>query len=60
MKKKKDKNTIEVKSLGMSTTGVTGSCWNITYPKNDGTIGSIIIECGLSQSEQTTEYNKFI
>lgn len=52
--KKKD-NDIVVKSLGMSTSGVTGSCWSIEYPKNDNTKGLIIIECGLSQGESTTE-----
>lgn len=52
--KKKD-SKILVKSLGNSTNGVTGSMWTIEYPKNDGTIGLIGIECGLCQSEPTTE-----
>jgi Cft2 family RNA processing exonuclease len=52
--KKKDFKII-VKSLGNSTSGVTGSMWTIEYPKNDGSKGLIGIECGLSQSEPTTE-----
>jgi Cft2 family RNA processing exonuclease len=52
--KKKDFKII-VKSLGNSTTGVTGSMWTIEYPKNDGSKGLIAIECGLCQSEPTTE-----
>lgn len=52
--KKKD-NDIIIKSLGESTKGVTGSCWTVEYPKNDNTKGLIVIECGLSQGEPTTE-----
>lgn len=52
--KKKDFK-IQVKSLGNSTTGVTGSMWTVEYPKNDGSKGLIAIECGLCQSEPTTE-----
>lgn len=55
MKKKKRDDEIIVSCIGNSTTNVTGSCWSISYLKNDGTRGLIIIECGLSQDGNTIE-----
>lgn len=55
MKKKKRDDEIIVSCIGNSTTDVTGSCWSISYLKNDGTRGLIIIECGLSQDGNTIE-----
>lgn len=54
MKKTKD-NDIIVSSIGNSTDDVTGSCWTISYKKNNGDRGLIVIECGISQEGNTTE-----
>lgn len=55
MSKRKKDNDIIVTSLGTSTNEVTGSCWSVSYRKNDGTRGLVVIECGLSQSEPKIE-----
>lgn len=55
MSKRKKDNDIIVTSLGTSTNEVTGSCWTVSYRKNDGTRGLVVIECGLSQSEPKIE-----
>ena len=55
MKKKKRDDEIVVSCIGNSTTDVTGSCWSISYLKNDGTRGLLIVECGLSQDGNTIE-----
>ncbi|EQB4340332.1 hypothetical protein ACYJ2U_001775 [Clostridium botulinum] len=49
-KKKKNDNDIIISALGTSQEEVTGSCWSISYPKNNNKRGLIILECGLSQS----------
>lgn len=49
-KKKKDENDIIISALGTSQEDVTGSCWSISYPKNNNQRGLIVLECGLSQS----------
>lgn len=54
MKKKKN-DEIVVSSLGKSTEDVTGSCWSISYLKNDGTRGLVVLECGLSQDGNNVE-----
>ena len=46
-KRKSKDNDIIVSSLGNSTDNVTGSCFSISYPKDDNTRGLIILECGL-------------
>lgn len=51
MSKKKKDTDIIVSCLGTSISGVTGSCWTISYKKNDNTRGLIVLECGLDQSE---------
>ena len=50
---------IIVSSLGGSTDNVTGSCWTISYPKNNGERGLIVLECGLVQDGNTIkqQYN---
>lgn len=49
-KKRKNKdNKITIETIGGSTVDVTGSCFSITYPKNDGTMGLFLIECGMIQ-----------
>ncbi|WP_346938159.1 hypothetical protein [uncultured Clostridium sp.] len=53
-RKNKDLDVI-VSCLGTSTTGVTGSCWSISYPKNNGNRGLIVLESGLDQSEPTID-----
>lgn len=60
MKKKKKDDEIVVTSLGNSTDDVTGSCWTISYLKNDGTRGLVVLECGLSQDGNNVEqiYNQ--
>lgn len=62
MKKNINDMKIVVSSLGNSTNDVTGSCWSISYLKNDKTRGLIVIECGLSQDgnnvEQIYSHNK--
>jgi len=54
-KKKKSDNDIIVRFVGTSKTEVTGSCVTISYPKNNGERGLVVLECGLSQSEPTIE-----
>jgi hypothetical protein len=56
-KRKSDENDIIISSLGTSQEDVTGSCWSISYPKNDNSRGLIILECGLSQSNGSIEKN---
>lgn len=55
MGKKKDKEKVIVTSVGTSTSGVTGSCWTVSYPKDDNTRGLFIVEMGLPQGEHTIE-----
>lgn len=50
-KRKKDMDII-VSCVGTSTTNVTGSCWTVSYPKDNGERGLVVLECGLSQGEQ--------
>lgn len=50
--KKKDGRII-VSFLGNSTTDVTGSAVSVSYPKDDGTRGVILLECGLVQGSPT-------
>jgi len=50
-KKKNKDNDIVVSCLGTSLNEVTGSCWSISYKKDNGKRGLVVIECGLSQSE---------
>ena len=60
MSKKRNKDLdIIVSSLGGSTNNVTGSCWSISYPKDNGERGLIVIECGLIQEGNTVkqQYN---
>ena len=60
MSKKRNKDLdIVISSLGTSTTEVTGSCWSISYPKDNGERGLIVIECGLNQGANTIkqQYN---
>lgn len=47
-KKNKD-NKITIETIGGSTVDVTGSCFSISYPKNDGTMGLFLVECGMIQ-----------
>jgi hypothetical protein len=54
-KKKKDENDIILTCLGTSQDEVTGSCWSISYPKDNNQRGLIILECGLSQSSGNIE-----
>lgn len=54
-KKKKSDSDIVVSFVGTSKTEVTGSCVTISYPKNNGERGLVVIECGLSQGEPTIE-----
>ena len=58
-KRKSKDNDIIVSSLGNSTDNVTGSCFSISYPKDDNTRRLIILECGLSQDGHTPleQYN---
>lgn len=51
MSKKKKDNDIVVSCVGSSISEVTGSCWTISYKKNDGNRGLVVIECGLGQGE---------
>lgn len=56
-KKNKD-NKIIIETIGGSTIDVTGSCWSISYPKKDGTMGTFLIECGMVQGGTVLEdYN---
>ena len=60
MTKRRNKDLdIIVSSLGGSTDNVTGSCWTISYPKNNGERGLIVLECGLVQDGNTIkqQYN---
>ena len=50
--KKKDGRII-VSFLGNSTTDVTGSAVSVSYPKDDGARGVILLECGLVQGSPT-------
>ena len=56
---KKRKKEIVLTCLGASAEQVTGSCWKIDFPRYNGEMGSIIIECGLNQDGFTTleQYN---
>lgn len=51
--KKNNEDKIVVSCVGNSMNEVTGSCWTVSYPKNDKTRGLIVIECGLPQGEPT-------
>lgn len=53
-KKNKD-NKIIIETIGGSTIDVTGSCWSISYPKKDGTMGTFLVECGMVQGGTVTE-----
>jgi len=56
MSKKRNKdNDIIVSCVGTSLNKVTGSCWTISYPKQNNKRGLIVLECGLDQSEPTIE-----
>lgn len=55
MSKHKKDNDIVVSCLGTSLTEVTGSCWSVSYKKDNGDRGLVVIECGLSQSEPKIE-----
>ena len=46
---KRRKEEITLTCLGSSAQQVTGSCWLLEYPKKEGEIGTIVIECGLNQ-----------
>ena len=50
-KKKKDMDII-VSCVGLSQDNVTGSCWSVSYLKDNGERGLVVLECGLSQKEQ--------
>ncbi len=50
-KKKKDMDII-LSCVGSSRDNVTGSCWTVSYPKDNGGRGLVVLECGLSQGEQ--------
>ena len=50
-KRKKDMDII-LRCVGSSTDNVTGSCWTVSYPKDNGERGLVVLECGLSQGEQ--------
>lgn len=54
-KKRNNDNDIIITALGTSKEEVTGSCWSVSYPKNDKTRGLIVLECGLSQSGGSIE-----
>lgn len=55
MSKRRKDNDIIVSSLGSSTNVVTGSCFTVSYPKDDGTRGLIVLEAGLDQSGNSPE-----
>lgn len=56
MSKRRNKdNDIVISSIGTSTKQVTGSCWSISYKKDDGTRGLLMVECGLPQGQYTIE-----
>ena len=50
-KRKKDMDII-VSCVGSSRDNVTGSCWTVSYAKDNGERGLVVLECGLSQGEQ--------
>ena len=50
-KRKKDMDII-LSCVGSSRDDVTGSCWTVSYPKDNGERGLVVLECGLSQGEQ--------
>ena len=56
---KKRKKEIVLSCLGSSIQQVTGSCWTIEFPRYNGEMGLIVIECGLNQDGFTTleQYN---
>lgn len=56
----KKKDNIVVSFLGTSRTGVTGTCISVSYLKDDGSYGLVIIECGLCQDGRNVKerYNK--
>ena len=56
IKKRKNKdNKIIIETIGGSTIDVTGSCFSISYPKKDGTMGLFLIECGMVQGGTVLE-----
>lgn len=56
MSKRRNKdNDIIVSCVGTSTTETTGSCWTVSFIKDNGERDLIVIECGLSQSEQAVD-----
>lgn len=55
MGKKNKDNDIVVSFVGGSQHEVTGSCVTVSYPKNNGGRGLVVIECGLCQSEPTVD-----
>lgn len=60
MVKRKNNEEIVLSCLGGSATGVTGSCWSVSYPKKNGERGLFLIELGLIQGANTVleEYNE--
>ena len=50
--KKKRNDEIVISCLGLSQDNVTGSCWSVSYLKDNGERGLVVLECGLSQKEQ--------
>ena len=55
---KKHKNKIIITSLGGSTEDVTGSCFAIEYPMDNGNRDLVLIECGSVQTNRIVEdYN---
>ena len=54
---KKRKKEIVLSCLGSSIQQVTGSCWTIEFPRYNGEMGLIVIECGLNQDGFTTFYS---
>lgn len=55
MSKKKKDDDIILSCLGTSLEGVTGSCWSVSYKKDNGERGLVVVECGLDQGEPTVE-----
>ena len=55
---RKKKKEVIVKSVGNSHNDVTGSCFEVSYPKKEG-VGKLIIECGMIQENGTIleDYN---
>lgn len=50
--KKKRNDSIILSCVGSSRDDVTGSCWTVSYLKDNGERGLVVLECGLSQKEQ--------